>query len=61
MNKSFEKSLRLLLDLHVLMAAGKGDEPEADTIRDEMDEPYGKLSNIERDLIDKVSEALYGD
>jgi hypothetical protein len=60
MNKPFEKYLRLLLDLNVLMATGRGDEHEADVIRDQMDKPYWKISNVERDLIDKISEALYG-
>jgi len=61
MNNPFEKSLRLLLDLHVLIEAGKGDGDEADNIRDLMDESYGKMSQAESDLIAIVSETLYGD
>jgi hypothetical protein len=66
--RPFEKSLRLLLELHVLMEAGKGDEPEANAIRDQMDGPWGwhggpkregdLLTQDERDLLGHVSEAL---
>lgn len=65
--RPFEVALRLLLDLHVLMEAGKSDSPEADDIRDKLDVPYGWCStpreNVmtrkEMELLGQVSEALY--
>lgn len=57
--KPFEQSLRLLLDLHVLMRDGKSDSEEADGVRDQMDAPARELSPSETVLISKISEALY--
>ena len=58
--KPFEKYLRLLLDLHVLIGMSKGSSEEADNIRDQMDEPYHKMSEKEIEVAAIVSELLYG-
>ena len=63
---TFEKALRLLLDLHQLIRDGKGESEEADKIRDEMDGPWGwhggshqeDLTVKEIALLTEVSVAL---
>lgn len=45
--------------LHELIAAGVGDEPAADKIRDEMDEDYRALSSAEIARLDGISADLY--
>lgn len=69
--RPFERALRLLLDLHAATEAGKGESPEADRIREELDSSYGwcsqdfqpenRLSEAERKLLEEVSGALHGD
>ena len=58
--KPFEEYVRLLLELHTLMEAGKGDTEEADAVRDKMDGPWRSLSAHEVRVSDLVSDALYG-
>ncbi len=58
---TFEAHLRLLLELHTLMAAGKGDTEEADSVRDWMEKPWYGMSEADMRLSDDISEALYGD
>lgn len=50
---------RLLDELSRLMAEGKGDTDEADTVRDEMDAPWYKLGQEETDRLRGVSADLY--
>ena len=38
-NPDYRKYERLLIDLHHLIADGKGDSDAADAVRDEMDQP----------------------
>ena len=59
--------LRAILDqvargtilLHQLIADGKGDDSEADAIRDSLDAPLASLSKIERERARMLSEDLY--
>jgi len=51
--------LRLLYQLHLAIAAGKGDEPEADAIREKMEAPERKMSETERSFADMISATLY--
>ena len=46
-------------ELHLLIAEGKDDSPEADAIRDASDAPWASLSEIERCRIRNLSEDLY--
>ena len=49
----------LLVQLHNLIAAGKGDDPEADAIRDQMDEPWRHLNDKEISRLRDLSASLY--
>jgi hypothetical protein len=49
----------LLLRLHDLIAAGKGDDSEADAIRDQMDGPWRALTEAEQERLGGLSEDLY--
>jgi hypothetical protein len=51
--------VRLLLHLHDLIAKGQGDDPEADTIRDEMDAPWNAMTEAEQERVGGLSEDLY--
>lgn len=59
--KPFEQYIRLLFDLHVEVEAGRGDDEKADNIRYDMETPWHKMSNRERELTNAVSAALYPD
>ena len=50
---------RLLIELHCLIASGKGNEDEADAVRDEMDAPEQKLTREESDRVGGLSADLY--
>jgi hypothetical protein len=50
---------RLILDLHLMIASEKCDSDEADMIRDNMDEPWYKLSEYEEMLARRLSVDLY--
>jgi hypothetical protein len=50
---------RLLLRLHDLIPRGRGDEPEADAVRDRMDAPWHALPEAEQELLGGLSEDLY--
>lgn len=58
-NPHYVQYERLLDKLSRLMAEGKGDTNEADTVRDEMDAPWYKLSQEETDRLRGVSADLY--
>lgn len=49
----FSEYLRLLTQLHELIAQGRGDSDEADIIRDQMDGPWYQL---DRRQIESLSE-----
>jgi hypothetical protein len=50
---------RLLLRLHDLIAKGKGDDPEADAVRDDMDAPWHAMTEAEQERMGGLSEDLY--
>ena len=50
---------RLLLGLHDLIAAGRGDDPEADALRDQMDTPWYAMTEAEQERVGGLSEDLY--
>src|SRR5436853_6700390 len=58
-NPHFVQYETLLRRLHELMAAGKGDTDEADTVRDEMDLPWRALRRKEIARLDGLSADLY--
>jgi tetratricopeptide (TPR) repeat protein len=58
-NPSYIEYEKLLHELHQLMAQGKGDSPEADLIRDEMDRPWRELSEEEIARLNGLSADLY--
>lgn len=55
---SFKEYVGLLRQLHALCVQGKGESPEADEIRDQMDRPWEDLSPAERDLVRGLSADL---
>jgi hypothetical protein len=50
---------RLLLSLHDLISAGRGDDPEADAVRDQMDSPWYAMTEAEQERVGGLSEDLY--
>jgi len=50
---------KLLIEVHRLIAAGKGNDDEADAVRDKMDAPEQKLSREESDRMGGLSADLY--
>ena len=60
MTPDYDQGLALLRELHVLMVACKGDSPEADAIRDRMDDimPWHKLTDVQRQALTAESERL---
>jgi tetratricopeptide (TPR) repeat protein len=59
MNPNYLAMVRGVRELHLLIAEGKGDSPEADAIRDATDAPWESLSEIERRRVRNLSEDLY--
>lgn len=58
-NPHFEEYERLLIELHLLIAAEEGDTDLADEVRDRMDGPWRNLSDAERRRLDGLSADLY--
>jgi tetratricopeptide (TPR) repeat protein len=56
---SYLQYIRALRDLHTLTMASRDDSPEADAIRDGMDQPWYDLSEVEQRRIKGLSEDLY--
>ncbi len=56
---SFQRVARGLVDLHRLIAAGKEDSPEAESVRDAMDAPWFVLDPAEKERAQWLSEDLY--
>ena len=59
MNPTYLAMVRGVRELHLLMAQGKDDSPEADAIREATDAPWESLSEIERQRVRNLSEDLY--
>lgn len=51
--------VNLLVQLHRLIVAGKGDSEEADELRDRMDAPWTRMSEPEVRLTNNLAEDLY--
>lgn len=58
-NPYYVEYVRLLVQLHDLIATGKGDDEEADTIRDQMDGPWRNLNEHEIARLRDLSADLY--
>lgn len=56
---SFQRVVKGLVDLHRLIAAGKEDSPEAESVRDAMDAPWFVLDPAEKERAQWLSEDLY--
>lgn len=56
---AFSEYVARLLELHHLIAAGKGDADEAEDVRDRMDAPWRRLTKVELELVDGLSADLY--
>lgn len=56
---AFTESIRLLRDLHFLTIAGKDESADADAIRDAMESPWWRLSELERERVSGLSGDLY--
>ena len=50
-NPDYVTYKRLLIELDQLIAGGKGDDEEAEAVRDQMDGPWYRLSSEETDHI----------
>ncbi len=59
LSQSYLATVRSTVELHKLIASGKGDDPEADEIRDASASTWGALSKTERERARLVSEDLY--
>jgi hypothetical protein len=59
LNPNYLAMVRGVRELHLLMAQGKDDSPEADSIRDATDAPWESLSEVERRRVRNLSEDLY--
>ena len=58
-NPAYVEYETLLKKLHALIAEGKGQGPEADAVREEMDEPEGRLNRAEINRLKGLSADLY--
>ncbi len=56
---AFDLVARGMIVLHQLIADGKGDEPEADAVRDSLDAPLASMSKSERERARMLSGDLY--
>ena len=59
LSSHYRAYIRLLEQLHELIASGKGDDAEADAVRDEMDTPWKHLSKQEIEAVRAYSAELY--
>lgn len=58
-SKNFQDYVNLLQKLDLLIANGKGDETEADELRDSMDGPWSKLTEAEKNKIRRMASKLF--
>ena len=59
LSNAFKVFAQLLYKLHALIAAGEGDRPLADDIRDQMDRPWHALPSHEQSIARVLSADLY--
>ena len=59
MKEALDKYKDKLRRLHAMQAAGAGDSDAADAIRDEMDDPWYKMTEAEEREAGFYSEGLY--
>lgn len=57
--EAFRQSVDGFVKLHRLIAAGQGESPEADAIRDSLDAPWYKMTKEEQETLGLLSEDLY--
>ncbi len=58
-NPDYMKQIDLIKKLHLLMAQGKGDTEEADTVREQVYPSWGQLTPAEMDRVNALSADLY--
>ena len=58
MNSSYLTVLHGLFEMYRLAKEGKFESPEADALRDSMDEPWDSLTDAERERARDLSAAL---
>jgi hypothetical protein len=56
---AYVESIRGLLRLHAFTASGQDESPEADAIRDRLEQRWHELSDVEKTRITGLSEDLY--
>jgi hypothetical protein len=56
---AYMESIRGVARLHELIENGEGDSPEADAVRDRMEQPWHGLTAVEKQRITGLSEDLY--
>jgi hypothetical protein len=56
---AFVKSVRLLLALHEFFVRAQAQSPEANAIRDSMEQPWYGMSDHEQHLVEQLSADLY--
>lgn len=58
-SQAFAESVRLLHRLHALFLEGKQESEEADSIRDDADQPWYQMTGAERERLGALSADLY--
>lgn len=59
MTPAFVESVRLLLDLHELFVRGRGQGPDASTLREAMETPWYDMTDEEQGRVEQLSADLY--
>lgn len=59
-DEAFEKTLRIVREIHRLFKAGRANTPEHEALCDAADGPWYRMSRLERELAQLYSVALYG-
>ena len=59
MTDPMKRSLALLFRLHALTIEGQDEGPEAEAIRDHMEEPWYKMTEVEQEAVGNVSAQLW--
>jgi tetratricopeptide (TPR) repeat protein len=59
MSPTYRAFVRGIHELHRLSVAGRDESPEADSVRDAMDDPWEAMSDVERKRASGLSEDLF--